>query len=138
MSPCPEGDHLGVQACVQVHPANQADGWRVSSIHLKFNLKKKNRSRKRISRNKCLSRVSGLSRNQSPVASFFNANLPQKRTICGKLILYFCKLYTFYLALMGERDLSNCYCYELQRDRDSRKTYLTDMTLCKCPLLKDN
>ena len=32
MSPCPEGDHLGVQACVQVHPANQADGWRVSFI----------------------------------------------------------------------------------------------------------
>ena len=41
MSPCPEGDHLGVQACVQVHPANQADGWRVSSIHSKFNLKRR-------------------------------------------------------------------------------------------------
>ena len=41
MSPCPEGDHLGVQACVQVHPANQADGWRVSSNYSKFNLKRR-------------------------------------------------------------------------------------------------
>ena len=72
-----EGENFGVQAGLQVHPTDKADGRRVSELLFLFLQKFSELDEK------CLSKVSDLSRNQSGVTSFFSANLPQKN-IQGK------------------------------------------------------